>query len=429
MHSPISRIIIVAAFVLCLADVNHACARSINGTEPGIPDKIDTPPALPKEFAFTFSTTYGLGDEYPRDPEEFDRMLGLLKGAGYNTVYCPYTEWRVPLFKKHGMKMMVDVLAWKPPVEADVRDPEQRPKVKAMCEALRGNDAIWGYNVWNETLYWCTSLEWMNAWVRMLRTWDPTHPVWVGTHNNSNPQEIKTEPGVRAWYDYHWARGLGANFAMLKYYRGLTSNHLSAMGKWEQIHVRPTPEPADYNRNLWSLNTGIAYGVKTWIWFIGGPYATREPDVSKRWHPDHHLCKLGRHMQPLYKLIGEMGPALQVYSTPTTRNANNSPKKAGIPANTTGFPAHHWLQVTGGEVLCGFFKLADGSDVVYVANHNAFARQEVVMTVAKDAKGARAVWQFDRARSDWVSLGTVGTIRVTLPEADAALFRFEIPKR
>jgi len=33
------------------------------------------PPALPKEFAFVFSLPYGIGDEFPREPEEFDRML------------------------------------------------------------------------------------------------------------------------------------------------------------------------------------------------------------------------------------------------------------------------------------------------------------------------------------------------------------------
>lgn len=37
---------------------------------------IDQPPPLPKEFAFTFSMPYGQGDEFPREPEEFDRMLG-----------------------------------------------------------------------------------------------------------------------------------------------------------------------------------------------------------------------------------------------------------------------------------------------------------------------------------------------------------------
>ena len=177
------------------------------------------PPALPKEFAFTFSLPYGAGDEFPREPEEFDRMLGLLKAAGFNTVHCPYAESRVEPFKKHGMKMMVDVLAWKPPVEADVRREAQRGKVRQMCEKVRGNAAIWGYNLWNERLDWAGTGEDLDLWLRMLRTWDPSHPVWVGTYRDLYCDSYKTNPGVVAWYDYHWVRGFDWNFTMLDSYR------------------------------------------------------------------------------------------------------------------------------------------------------------------------------------------------------------------
>lgn len=414
------RFAALLSVMLAGASIGAAHARTINGTEPGIPDSIAEPPPLPTEFAYTFSMPYGLGDEFPREPAEFDRMLGLLKNAGYNTVHCPYTDWRVPLFEKHGMKMMVDVLAWKPPVEADIRDPAQRPKVKKMCLAVKGLDAIWGYNLWNERLNWCGGFDHLDAWIRMLRTWDPTHPVWVGTYRYLYSEHFKTSPGVHAWYDYHWARGFAWNFKMLNFYRGIAEKRNGSMGKWLLVH--------DYNRNLYTLNTSIAHGVKTVLWFIGGPYGAREPDKSKRWNEGHHLVRIGRHMQPLYKIIGEMGLPTAVYSTPTRRTADNKDKAEGLPADTTAFPEDHWLRIGQGEVICGFFTLPDRSELVYVANHNAYAWQGVVLNIEQDRKSPRILSEFDRQKGVWNPRAATTIFNSPIGPADAKIFRFERAK-
>ena len=67
-----------------------------------------------------------------------------MKKTGFNTIHCVYRPWRLPLCRKHGVKMMVDILAWKDDVKMDIRRPKQRPDVEAMCRKLRGSDAIWG---------------------------------------------------------------------------------------------------------------------------------------------------------------------------------------------------------------------------------------------------------------------------------------------
>jgi hypothetical protein len=393
-----------------------AGARTIDGEAPGIPAAIDAPPAVPKTFAFTFSLPYGQGDEFPREPAEFERMLRLLKDAGFNTVHCPYTDRRHALFKKHGMRMMVDVLAWKPPVEADIRDPQQRPRVRAICEKVRDSDAVWGYNLWNERLDWCGGFKLLDAWIRMLRTWDPTHPVWVGTYRHYHAEAYPTAPGVHGWYDYHWARGMGWNFKMLGYYRGVAKRRGGTPGKWILVHDMP--------RNLYTVNTAVAHGVKTVLVFIGGPYAAREPDPAKRWNADHHLVRLGRHLRPLYGLVGQMGLPTAVYSTPTTRTPDNREKEPGVPADTTPFPPDHWLGIERGEAVCGFFRLPDGSDVVYLANHNAYAPQDVAMTIRPDGKAPHVLQTLDRKTGQWIPRGAVRTFEIALPAADARVLRF-----
>lgn len=391
-------------------------AEDIDGIAEGVPDSMTNPPALPKGFAFTFSMPYGRGDEFPREPGEFDRMLGLLKNAGFNTVHCPFADWRVPLFKKHGMKMMVDVLAWKSPVEADIRRPSQRQKVRTMCESVRGSDAIWGYNLWNERLDWCGGFDYLDAWIRMLRTWDPSHPVWVGTHRHLYCDNYKTVPGVYGWYDYPWSNGMSWNFRMLNFYRDFAARRGGVLGKWLEI--------SDFNRDMYSLNTAIAHGVKVAIWYIGEPYSCGEPDKAKRWMADSHLIRVGQHMQPLYGLIGEMGMPCGVYSTPTRRGPDNLDKAPGLPGDTTPFPSNFWLQVSQGEVLCGMFKPTNGVDIAYIVNHNAFAWQGVIMKVKQSREAPRIVAQFNLEKGRWDTIGATGELVMAMAPAGVEVFRF-----
>ena len=151
----------------------------------------------------------------------------------------------------------------------------------------------------------------------------------------------------------------------------------------------------DYNRDLYTLNTSIAHGVKVVLWFIGGPYNAREKEIAMRWHEDH-LVRIGRHMQSLYGLIGQMGMPQAVYSTPTRRTAADQEKEPGLPKGTQPFPDGHWLQIKKGEVLCGFFKIPgpsedDEEDVVYVCNHNAMAAQDVSMTLRQSTDDPRGL--------------------------------------
>ena len=76
-------------------------------------------------------------------------------------------------------------------------------------------------------------------------------------------------------------------------------------------------------------------------------------------------------------------------------------------------------------MLCGFFKLPDKSDVVWVANHNAFAWQGVVMSLKQQGEQRIVVSQFNRGSRKWEKIGALGDINFALSPADARAFRFE----
>ncbi|MCP4375442.1 MAG: hypothetical protein GY794_04620 [bacterium] len=182
----------------------------------------------------------------------------------------------------------------------------------------------------------------------------------------------------------------------------------------------------DYNRNLYTLNISIAHGVKIVQWFIGGPYASREKDKSKRWSEGHHLVRIGRHMASLYKLIGEIGLPEAVYATPTRRRPDtNKDKKLAMEAHTTAFPKDFWLQFSQGEVLTGIFKHPDRSHIAYVCNQNAWAWQGVVMDVRQKKGAEMIVSRFNRKTAKWDPLGARKVVNFAIAPADAAVFRFE----
>ncbi|MFW6161815.1 MAG: hypothetical protein ACODAJ_03545 [Planctomycetota bacterium] len=369
-------------------------------------------PPPPEAFAYVFSVGYGTVDHFPQDERAFEQLLVHLKDSGYNTIHCVYRDWRLPLCRKHGVKMMIDVLAWKEGAETDIRRPAQQAAVQAICEKVRGDKGVWGYNLWNEKLAFFGRPEGksINHYLGLLRQWDPTHPVWVGTYRNHYPQAVAGNPGVFGYYDYHWRRGMHWHFALLSWYQGLLNERDAFLGRWIYTH--------DYNRNLYTLTTSIAHGLKVCIGFLGGPL-----DKRGRWNPDHHFCRIGRKMHTLWPELMRIGRPLAVYSTPTSRTPDNRDKEPGIPQHLTPFPADHWLQVKQGEAVVGFFRHADGSDTVYVANHNAFAWQGMVLGLAKSDAPVKA-WQFDREAGQWAPFEPGQRFSFPLAPGDGELFKF-----
>lgn len=370
-------------------------------------------PATPSVFAFTLSNGYGEGDKMPTDPAVFENLLINMKRAGFNTIHCVYRDWRLELCAKHDVKMMIDVLAWHEGAETDIRrNAEQRAAVKAICEKVRGHKAVWGYNLWNEKLphFGRPDGRDVDDYIRMLRQWDPTHPVWMGTYRVSYANAPKAKPGVHGYYDYHWQRGFNWHFADLTWYRRYVPSQQGTIGRWML--------GSDYARNAYTLNTSIAFGLKTAIWFIGGPFDD-QGNFDKN-HRFAHLAKLGQEVDALYDELGKLGNPTHVLSTPTTKWHDNKPKDKDVPWRLDPLPADHWLQIKSGEIVAGLFKHPGGGDAIYIANHNAYADQTITFTVA----GEGVVELFDRTTGKWAAMdATNGVYTFPLPAAGGELLR------
>ncbi len=387
------------------------------------PPEIKAPPP-PGDFAFTLNNGYGEACKFPTDPAVFENLLVNMKKAGFNTIYCVYKDWRIPLCKKHGIRMMVDVLAWHEGAETDIRrNEEQRAAVKAICEKSRGEDAIWGYNIWNEKMafFGYPDGKSIDDYILMLKKWDPTHPVWMGTYRVSYANAPKSKPGVHAYYDYHWQRGFLWHFADLRWYQGHVKSQDGYTGRWML--------GSNYNMNSYTLNTSIAYGLKVVIWFIGGPFDEKGNIDPK--HRFFHLVRIGQEMHTLYPEIGKIGRPSEVYSTPTVKSESNKDKDKGQPWGLPGFPKEHWLQVERGEAVLGFFKYDNGpDDAIYVANHNAYAPQQMVLVLDPEKCKKASAEIFDRETGKWKELKKADhKISLDLRTAGGELIRVKGRKR
>lgn len=384
-------------------------------------------PAAPKEFAFVLSNGYGEGDHFSSDPRVFENLLVNMRKSGFNTIHCVYRDWRLELCRKHNVKMMIDVLAWKEGGGTDIRKPDQRVVVKKICEKVRGDDAVWGYNLWNEALSFFGNPDGkdIDTYVTMLKEWDPTHPVWMGTRTVTYANAPKSRPGVHGYYDYAWQRGFLWHFADLQWYFKHVPTQDGYIGRWDQ--------GSNYHWNSYSLNTSLAFGNKVVIWFIGGPF-DKEGNVDPK-HRFFHLIKVGQETQKLYPELGKIGRPSAVYSTPTTKTHDNKDRgkdkdaDGGVPWRLTPFPRDHWFQVHGGEVLAGFFRYASGEDAVFLANHNAYARQEVAFSILESSGAAKRVSLLDRETGRWRDLTPrEGRYEFPLNPAGGELLRLERAK-
>ena len=267
----------------------HAVPRA-SGSAADAPDaKQPAKPAAPKEFAFTLSLGYGEGDHFSDDPKVFENLLVNMRKSGFNTIHCVYRDWRVELCRKHGVKMMIDVLAWERGRGRTFANPNSATHVKKICEKVRDDDAVWGYNLWNETLSFFGNPDGKNidAYIAMLKEWDPTHPVWLGTLPVSYANARSRSRAFTAITTIPGSAGFICHFADLQWYYKYVPSQDGYIGRWEQ--------GSNYNWNSYSLNTSIAFGTKVTIWFIGGPF-DKDGNVDPK-HRFHHLVKVGQETQ------------------------------------------------------------------------------------------------------------------------------------
>lgn len=366
-------------------------------------------PRRPEQFAIIFLMGYA-GDALPQDHEAFEKLITSVKAAHYNTVLCKYEPWRAEICQKHGIKIMVDLLA---PGCHVYKEPDA---AKSLCESLAASDAVYGYHLWSDEIG--GTVAGRNRDAANVRGWDPKHPTYVGTRNARGLESLAGVDMI-GYYDFHWRRG--------GHFRHLTRALAAAQQHDARLLEYCQGDPGlvgkgNPNRVQYTISTSLAFGLKGYMFHFTGA----EIDTTTwQWKPlGEDLARVNAEVAPLGAEVLKLGNPSAVYSTPISRTEKNDPVEGDKPIphpELAAIPGDFWLQVAAGEALFGAFRDSDGRDALVFANHNAYQSQAMKLQFAAPIK---TVEKFDRATAKWELLPTEnGVAAFDLPAAGAELVR------
>lgn len=355
------------------------------------------------DFAVVFQMGYA-GDHFPRDRKEFEMAIVAAKEAHYNVVLCKHEDWREELCRKHGLKMMVDLLV------ADHHVYKNTEGAKALCESLRESDTIYAYHLWSDKFGGTAAGR--SRDIANVHKWDPNHAAYVGDYGAREIGGVE-DPDLVGYYDFHWKRGghwrhlqraceaaMKTNSFFLKYADG-------APGK---VGV------GNYNRVLYTISMSLAHGLKGYTFHHTGGEIDKKTWEWKTLGGD--LAKVNAEVALLGPELMKIGNPTAVYSTPITKTAKDRPtgdENPTVPPELEAIPGDYWMQVEAGEAVVGVFKEGKGRDALLFANHNSYQPQAMKLAFQAPVKG---VARFDRKGGAWKRLTVSGgTVEFELPPA------------
>jgi hypothetical protein len=363
----------------------------------------------PKQFAMIFNYGYA-GDHFPTDKAQFEKVILGVKAANYNTILCKYEDWRAEICKKHGIKIMADLLVSGNHVYKNLEG------CKKLCQKLRGNETVMGYHLWSDRTGGRVAGRVRDS--NNVHSWDPTHLTYVGTYKGGvNSALVGVD--VHGYYDEHAQRGghfphLARAWAASKQIKAPFYRYIFYGRQYGRR----------YNRTSYTVATSIAFGLKGFLpHWIGGTInkTTGELDV----YGEIFKTINGGYTKISPELI-KIGVPNEVYSTPISKTwrkgdvANGNPAPAAVGLKSV--PADHWVQVKQGEAVFGVFNYDAKSKAIWFANHNAYNDQAMKVAL----KGAKKVSLFDRAKGEWKDLAIAGgTVSFTVPGGFGELVKVE----
>jgi len=260
----------------------------------------------PDRFAIIFNMGYA-SDRLPKNAEDFERLAIAVKSAHFNTILCQYTPERAKICRKHGLKIFVDLLTPDHHVYKNVDG------AKKLCESLRGNDVVYAYHVWSDNIG--NTYPGRSRDVKNVRTWDPTHSVYVGTSRMSRVNRVAGMQ-ILGYYDFHWKRG-GHWSNVSKAMRVATSKKALFLRYCDAAPGRIGI--GNVNRCGYTIATSIPFGLKGYLFHYAGGVVDAKSGK---------LDKLGKDLQAVNARFATIGNELMkignpsaVYSTPITKTA------------------------------------------------------------------------------------------------------------
>jgi len=381
-------------------------------------DKAAAAKRQPKAYLAIFMNGYG-SDTMPKEDAPFEKLLQIITKEGhFNAIMCQYSPAREELCKKYNVLMIVDLLA-SPHVYKETQQCEE------LLKKLQSSSTVAAYHLWSDRFGKQGAGRARD--IDNVHKWDPNHATFSGTYDGAGIRYLGTSDFVSN-YDFSWERGPHKNFKNLLAQWNAAKPNNTRLGRY-CAGAPGIPGKGNFNRLLYIQTTSIACGLRAACWHIASGMMDMGDSFDLN-QAGKDLAAVNAWIEPMREEIAKIDLPEAIYSTPWTKDQGDKPveQKDGKPAmppaleNNT-FPSDFWLQPVSGEFVMGVSKYNyTDKDVVFIANHNAYAAQDVKIKLTKLVKPRL----FNRATAKYGDLPvTDGVFSLKLEPAGGAIVLFE----
>ncbi len=361
-------------------------------------------------------------------PPATDENLATVARDGYNLTWTPADGLDVA--QRHGLKAMLQDGLLSP---ATLDNPEQKAKLDALIEKVKGHPAMEAYFITDEPS--AAAFAGLGKLASYLRHKDPAHFAYVNlfpTYANNDQLGTKgdretayrehlrqfvdaVKPALISYDHYHFFKdGDGQeyflNLGMIR--RAALDAHLPFLNIVQACTIEKSWRLVNANELRWLTYTTLAYGARGISYFLYWG-----PESYGGLYQDGKRMPLADPVATLAHEIDALSPALMKLDTLGVYHAG------ALPLGTEAVPADCPVQFAeDGEFVLGLFGANGKPSAFMVVNRKYDAAATARLRLPEKAT---RIEEFDRATKKWVAAGARdGALTVQLAPGDGRLFRW-----
>jgi len=295
--------------------------------------------------------------EWPEEPVQQDVMAQFILSQGFNSVEVEVDK--LEMCRRNGLYARLG--------DGDINN------LLKTAARLKDDKSVFAYFISDRRRR--NSFPGFARVARAFEKVDPNHPTMFINRANWNEFHdftAQVKPKLLDFYHYHWARYPERRYIYLATFRELgVKNGIPVMrcvgGNSPLPQLRQT------------FYTSLAYGIQgfhfwpPWMFSYnreGDKPILKDGKIVPRVNVPT-LAEVAREIKPLGSIL------INLRSTAVYHTKPVHPEAPGA----ASFPQDHWLQLSGEQMLAGFFKSEDNDDYLMVVNCDAGNERETTLSM------------------------------------------------
>ena len=314
--------------------------------------------------------------EWPEEPEQQDVMAQFIRSQGFNSVEVEVDK--LEMCRRNGLYARLG--------DGDINN------LLKTAATLKDDKSVFAYFISDRRRR--NSFPGFAQIARAFEKGDPNHPTMFINRANWNEFHdftAQVKPKLLDFYHYHWD---GRRYPERRYIYLATFRELGIKNGIPVMRCVGGNVPIAQLRQ--TFYTSLAYGIQgfhfwpPWMFSYnreGDKPVLKDGKIVPRVNVPT-LAEVAREIKPL-------GPELiNLRSTAVYHTKPVHPEAPGA----ASFPEDHWLQLSGEQMLAGFFKGEDNGDYLMVVNCDAGNERETTLSMQAPVA---SVERMDKKTGKW----------------------------